>query len=153
MWSFSFSCSCCCPYSVAILKLILLRRVDYPIMTTLARKYLAVRGISTPTERVNTKLGLTLTKRKLLTDLLSAYMYIQEALSGCQYKFKQKRFWSMSWTSWYPNLCILRLQVMKIFVLPNVQINIFSKNLCANYFIPSSYTRDTSLIMVERCRF
>ena len=40
------------------------RRDEYPQMSKLARKYLAVQGTLTPAERVISKLGAVLTKRR-----------------------------------------------------------------------------------------
>ena len=55
---------------LGILQIILFRRADYHIIASQSRKYQAVQGTSTPTERVISKPGFTLTKRKLLKDVL-----------------------------------------------------------------------------------
>ena len=55
---------------MAIIQIILFRRADYHIIASQSRKYQALQGTSTPTERVISKPGFTLTKRRLLKDVL-----------------------------------------------------------------------------------
>ena len=56
------------------------RYKEYPLMARLARKYLAVSGTSTPSERVISRLGLVLTKRrlKLKGDFFSKIMFLSD---------------------------------------------------------------------------
>ena len=56
------------------------RRLEYPLMARLARKYLAVSGTSTPSERVISRLGLVLTKRRLSMkgNLFSKIMFLSD---------------------------------------------------------------------------
>ena len=53
---------------------------DFPIMGTLARKYLSVTASATPAERVMSKMGLTLTKKRLAmkSDLFSKMMFLSD---------------------------------------------------------------------------
>ena len=53
---------------------------EYPLMARLARKYLAVSGTSTPSERVISRLGLVLTKRRLTLkgDFFSKIMFLSD---------------------------------------------------------------------------
>ena len=56
------------------------RSLEYPLMARLARKYLAVSGTSTPSERVISRLGLVLTKRRLSMkgNLFSKIMFLSD---------------------------------------------------------------------------
>ena len=58
------------------------RRLEYPFMARLARKYLAVQGTSTAAERVMSRLGLVLTKRRQMMtgDLFSKIMFLSDCL-------------------------------------------------------------------------
>ena len=58
------------------------RRLEYPFMARLARKYLAVQGTSTAAERVMSRLGLVLTKRRqrMTGDLFSKIMFLSDCL-------------------------------------------------------------------------
>ena len=58
------------------------RRDEYPLMSKLARKYLAVQGTSTPAERVISRLGAVLTKRRqsLTGDMFSKIMFLSDIL-------------------------------------------------------------------------
>ena len=58
------------------------RRLEYPFMARLVRKYLAVQGTSTAAERVMSRLGLVLTKRKqrMIGDLFSKIMFLSDCL-------------------------------------------------------------------------
>ena len=53
---------------------------EYPLMARLARKYLAVSGTSTPSERVISRLGLVLTKKRLSMkgDFFSKIMFLSD---------------------------------------------------------------------------
>ena len=53
---------------------------DYPLMSKLARKYVAVSGTSIPSERVISRLGLILTKKRLSMkgDLFSKIMFLSD---------------------------------------------------------------------------
>ena len=56
------------------------RRDEYPLMSKLARKYLAVQGTSTPAERVISRLGAVFTKRRqsLTGDMFSKIMFLSD---------------------------------------------------------------------------
>ena len=56
------------------------RGTEYPLMSRLARKYLAVSGTSTPSERVISRLGLVLTKKRLSMrgDFFSKVMFLSD---------------------------------------------------------------------------
>ena len=56
------------------------RKAKYPLMVKLARKYLAVQGTSTPAERVMSKLGRVLDKRRMAMKslLFSALMFLSD---------------------------------------------------------------------------
>ena len=58
------------------------RRFEYPLMSKLARKYLAVQGTSTPAERVISRLGAVLTKRRqsLTGELFSKMMFLSDTI-------------------------------------------------------------------------
>ena len=58
------------------------RRDEYPLMSKLARKYMAVEGTSTPAERVISRLGAVLTKRRqsLTGDMFSKIMFLSDVL-------------------------------------------------------------------------
>ena len=58
------------------------RKAEYPIMARLARKYLAVSGTSTPAERVISRLGLVLSKRRLRMkgELFSKIMFLSDCV-------------------------------------------------------------------------
>ena len=58
------------------------RKAEYPIMARLARKYLAVSGTSTPAERVISRLGLVLSKRRLNMkgELFSKIMFLSDCV-------------------------------------------------------------------------
>ena len=58
------------------------RRTEYPLMAKLARKYLAVQGTSTPAERVISRLGAVLTKRRqsLTGDIFSKMMFLSDSI-------------------------------------------------------------------------
>ena len=58
------------------------RRQEYPLMAKLARKYLAVQGTSTPAERVISRLGAVLTKRRqsLTGDIFSKMMFLSDSI-------------------------------------------------------------------------
>ena len=53
---------------------------EYPLLARLARKYLAVSGTSTPSERVISRLGLVLTKKRLSMrgDFFSKVMFLSD---------------------------------------------------------------------------
>ena len=56
------------------------RKTKYPLMSQLARKYLAVMGTSTPAERVFSQLGRVLEKRrlKMKDSLFSSLMFLSD---------------------------------------------------------------------------
>ena len=58
------------------------RKAEYPTMARLARKYLAVSGTSTPAERVISRLGLVLSKRRLAMkgELFSKIMFLSDCV-------------------------------------------------------------------------
>ena len=58
------------------------RRAEYPTMARLARKYLVVSGTSTPAERVISRLGLVLAKRRLSMkgSLFSKIMFLSDCV-------------------------------------------------------------------------
>ena len=58
------------------------RKAEYPFMARLARKYLAVSGTSTPAERVISRLGLVLSKRRLSMkgELFSKIMFLSDCV-------------------------------------------------------------------------
>ena len=58
------------------------RKHLYPLLSVLARKYLSVQGTSTPAERVMSRMGLILTKKRLnLTgDLFSKIMFLSDCM-------------------------------------------------------------------------
>ena len=58
------------------------RREEYPVMSKLARKYLAVQGTSTPAERVMSRLGTVLTKRRqsLTGEIFSKMMFLSDVI-------------------------------------------------------------------------
>ena len=59
-----------------------LRKELYPCMSKLARKYLCVQGTSTPAERVISRLGEVLTKKRLamLGELFSKTMFLTDCI-------------------------------------------------------------------------
>ena len=58
------------------------RRDEYPVMSKLARKYLAVQGTSTPAERVISRLGTVLSKRRqsLTGEIFSKMMFLTDLM-------------------------------------------------------------------------
>ena len=54
------------------------RREEYPLMSKIARKYIAVQGTFTPAERVISRLGTILTKRRqrLTGEMFSKMMFL-----------------------------------------------------------------------------
>ena len=58
------------------------QRWEYSLMAKLARKYLAVQGTSTPAERVISRLGAVLTKRRqsLTGELFSKMMFLSDTI-------------------------------------------------------------------------
>ena len=58
------------------------RRQEYPLMAKLARKYLSVQGTSTPAERVISRLGNVLTKRRqrLSGEIFSKMMFLSDTM-------------------------------------------------------------------------
>ena len=58
------------------------RKEDYPLMSRLARKYLAVEATSTPAERVISALGFVLNKQRqaLGSELFSEIMFLSDCV-------------------------------------------------------------------------
>ena len=58
------------------------RKNCYPLMAKMARKYLAVQGTSTPAERVISRLGAILTKRRqsMSGELFSEIMFLSDTI-------------------------------------------------------------------------
>ena len=56
------------------------RKLKYPLLSQLARKYLAVMGTSTPAERVFSKMGRVLEKKRLgmKETLFSSLMFLSD---------------------------------------------------------------------------
>ena len=59
-----------------------IKRFEYPLMARLARKYLAVQGSSTNAERVMSRMGLILTKKRMAMkgELFSEIMFLTDCV-------------------------------------------------------------------------